>query len=217
LNSPLNVAWISVKDWYRILQEDGVTHNSKDTDSPAALLPTKLEENYLDVVFEDSYSLSRTFGLSPEQKSFLFKILQTLLPNKERLIRLGKVQSAACTFCEAAEDNTAHLLSCPQGSEVTSPLLRCIKTHVDNIIHQNIMLLNIPCSESLELPLVWLLSTCLMVVWEERQAGKIARLASCRAELEARLQVLKHTRRMHYTLQNSSLMLEEMLNLHFRE
>ena len=115
---------------------------------------------------------------------------QSLLPNKERLTRIGKVPSPACTFCEAAEDNTAHLLSCPQGSEITCPLLRCIENHVDNITHQNIVLLNIPSSESLELPLAWLVSTCLMVVWGERQAGRIARLASCRAEIEARLLVL---------------------------
>ena len=54
-----------------------------------------------------------------------------------------------------------------------------------------------------------------MMVWEERVLGRVARLASCKAELYARLQVLKQTKWKNYTLQNSAVLLEEMLNLHF--
>ena len=77
------------------------------------------------------------------------------------------------------------------------------------------MLLNIPTSESMKLHVAWLVSTCLMMVWEDRVAGRVARLATCQAELKARLLVLKHTRWKYYTLHNSALLLEEMLNLHF--
>ena len=41
-------------------------------------------------------------------------------------------------------------------------------------------------------------------IWEERQAGCVARLAQCQAELQARLCVLKHTRWKH----NSAMFLE---------
>ena len=133
------------------------------------------------------------FGLAPEHKAFLFKMVQSLLPNRERLARVGKVQSPACTFCENQEDNLAHLLTCIQGSEVTIPLVRCLAEQDGNLSPQNLVLLNISVSESMELPVVWLLSTCLMMVWEERVAGRIARLNNCKAELEARLIVLKHT------------------------
>ena len=132
------------------------------------------------------------------------------------LARVGKVQSPACTFCEAQEDNLAHLLTCIQGSEVTYPLVRCLAEQDGNISPQNLVLLNISVSESMELPVVWLLSTCLMMVWEERVAGRIARLNPCKAELEARLIVLKHTRWKHYTLHNSAVLLEDLLNLYFR-
>ena len=140
---------------------------------------------------------------------------QSLLATKERLARLGKVHSPACTFCQAQDDNILHLLSCTQGSEITTPLTRCIAEHVGNISPQNLVLLNFSTTESMELPVTWLLSTCLMMVWDERVAGRTARLTTCQAELQARLIVLKHTRWKHYSLQNSAVLLEDMLSLHF--
>ena len=215
MNTPLNVTWITVKQWYTLMLEKGVTHTCDDPSAPAVMIASKVEETNPEVDMAATYRLARKFGLSPEQKTFLFKMLQSLLPTRERLARVGKVQSPACTFCSAPEDNTAHLLSCTQSTAVTSPLLRCLSDHADNITPQKIVLLNIPTAESMELPVAWLVSTCLMMVWEDRVAGRVARLATCQAELKARLLVLKHTRWKHYTLHNSALLLEEMLNLHF--
>ena len=142
-------------------------------------------------------------------------MVQSLLPTRERLARVGKLQSPACTFCEEQEDSLAHLLTCIQGSEVTDPLVRCLAEQDGNISPQNLVLLNISTTESMELPVVWLLSTCLMMVWEERVAGRIARLNKCKAELQARFILLKNTRWKHYTLHNSAVLLEDLLNLHF--
>ena len=185
LNTALNVTWINVQQWYRILQEKGVTHTSDDLAVPPVLIASKLEEDHPEEDFQAPYALARQFGLSPDQKSFLFKLLQSLLPTRERLARLGKVQSPSCLFCEAEEDNTSHLLSCPQGLAVSAPLLRCLAVHVPNITPQNIILMTIPSTESMELPLIWLVSSCLMMIWEERQAGWVAYLVRCQAELQA--------------------------------
>ena len=95
-NTPLNVAWVTVKQWYDLLMEMGVTHTSEDINSPPVIIPSKLEEKNPEVEFSTPYHLSRIFGLSPEQKSFLFKMLQSLLPNRERLHRIGKIQSSDC-------------------------------------------------------------------------------------------------------------------------
>ena len=213
-NTPLNVTWITVKEWYRLLLEKGVTHTSDDPSAPALLIASKVELAHPEIA-ADSYLLARKFGLAPEQKSFLFKMVQSLLPNKERLARIGKVPSPACSFCQAQEDTTLHLLSCTQGSEVTALLLRCLADHVPNLTHQNLVILNISLTESMELPVTWLLSTCLMMVWEDRAAGRTARLTNCQAKLQARLIVLKHTRWKNYSLHNCAVLLEEMMNLHF--
>ena len=191
--------------------EKRVTHSNDDPSSPPILM--KFKHPQVDTA--SSYLLARKFGLAPEQKEFLFKLLQSLLSTRERLTRLGKSQSPACQFCDCPNDTTSHLLACPQGIEVTRPLLRCLSTLTESIEPEDIVLLNTTTSESQELPFVWMLSTCLMYLWGERLAGRTARLVNCQAEVKARLLVLKHTRWKHYTLQNSAVLLEDLKNLHF--
>ena len=75
--------------------------------------------------------------------------------------------------------------------------------------------LNFNTTEAMELPATWLIATCLGYVWQERMAGRIARLIACRAELLAKLALLKSTKWKHYTLHNSAVLLDEIINLHF--
>ena len=49
-----------------------------------------------------------------------------------------------------------------------------------------------------------------MQVWNDRM---VSSLVNCKSELKARLLVLKHTRWKHYTLHNSAVLMEEMLEL----
>ena len=95
-NTPLNVTWITVKQWYQLLLERGITHTSDDHDSPPTLIKSRLEESRPDADFSCSYRLSRLVGLSPNQKSFLFKLVQNLLPTRERLHRTRKSPTLAC-------------------------------------------------------------------------------------------------------------------------
>jgi hypothetical protein len=67
----------------------------------------------------------------------------------------------------------------------------------------------------MELPAVWLISTCLMFIWEQRIAGKVARLQAGKAEVQARAALLRRTKWKHYTLHNSAVLLDEIINLHF--
>ena len=110
-NTPLNVTWITLKQWYQILLEKGVTHTCDDQDSPPVLIKSNLEESRLDDDFSLSYRMTRLFGLSPDQKSFLFKLVQNLLPTRERLHRCKKSQSSSCLFCNEEVDLAEHLLS----------------------------------------------------------------------------------------------------------
>jgi hypothetical protein len=214
-NTPLNVAWVSVKQWYQLLLEHGVTHTSDDEDSPPVLFESRFEETNQGVDFLTSYRLSRLFGLAPEQKSFLFKLLQCLLPTKERLNRMGKVPSPSCTFCQDQVDNLKHLITCHSSAEVTSPLLHCLTSQDSTTTPGDVIRLNIHTTESMELPVIWLISTCLMYAWEERVAGRKARLDKCRAELQARAALLRCTKWKHYSLHNSVVLLDELINLHF--
>ena len=180
-NTPLNVAWVTVKQWYELLLEMGVTHTSEDDEAPPVLISSKLEERHPATDFSTPYRISRIFGLSPEQKTFHFKMLQSLLPTRERLHRIGKIQSSSCLYCNDIPDTTAHLLSCTLSSQVSTSLVNCLRNYQPAITFEEITLLKIPVSESLELPLSWLTSTCLSYIWEKRVQGKQAMLDECRA------------------------------------
>ena len=214
-NTPLNLAWVTVKQWYQLLLERGVTHTSEDLDAPPVLIPTRLEESHPNLDFTESYRLSRIFGLTPDQKSFNFKMIQSLLPTRDRLARIGKIGSSNCLYCPELPDSTTHLLACTLSSEVSTPLVNCLSSYSPNITHEDIVLLNIQTTESLELPLAWLVSTCVSFIWEQRVQGKQARLETCRAELLAKMMLLRDTKWRHYTLHNSAVLLEDMINLHF--
>ena len=214
-NTPLNIATVSVKQWYQLLMEMGVTHTSANPNEPPQIIATKLEEKFPGVDLSDSYRLARVFGLSPDQKSFIFKMMQSILPTRDRLARIGKVQSSNCQYCDQIPDSTVHLLTCNYSTEVTTRLQNCLATYLPGITPQDITRLHLPVSESLQLSLTWLISTCLMYVWEQRIAGKAARLDVCRAELFSRLMLLRDTKWRHYTLHNCAVLLEDMLNLHF--
>ena len=95
-----------------------------------------------------------------------------------------------------------------------TPLLNCLKIHADNITPEVLTTMNFKISESLELPFVWLMSTSLLLVWEERLAGKRLDYNTFLAELLARLGILKKTKWKHFNLHNSALLLDEMINLH---
>ena len=108
-----------------------------------------------------------------------------------------------------------HLLSCNYSTEVSTSLLQCLANIEEITTPEEVVNLNIKTSEAVELPLVWLVATCLMYICKERIAGKQARLVKCRTELLARLSIIRQTKWKHYTLHNSAVLLDEMINLHF--
>ena len=168
-----------------------------------------------DLDFSPSYRLARLFGLSPDLKSFLFKMVQNLLPTRERQRRCGRSPSPACIFCADPQGTTQHWFSCPQSIQVTRPLQESLSDHADNITPRHIVTLNIRASESWELPAAWLVATCLKFVWDNRTSGKVVTRSACKAELTARLAILKDSKWKHYNLHNSATLLEETLNLHW--
>ena len=49
---------------------------------------------------QEAYRLLRQKGISVEQKSFLYKLVQELLPTKERASRILRKASPLCTLCQ---------------------------------------------------------------------------------------------------------------------
>ena len=158
------------------------------------------------------YQSSRMFGLSMEQKSFNFKMMQSLLPTRERLARIGKINSSDCLHCPLP---TTHLLSCQLSTEVATPLLACLRSFHPNVSSEDITIFNIETPEPMLLPIAWLISTCLAYIWEERNKGKPALLSGLKAVLLSKINLLRDTKWRHYNLHNCAILVEELINLYF--
>ena len=87
--TPLNPLQLSVRQWYLVLLEKNMTKREVDVEGRTELIPCKVEERNPEVCWAESYRLSRLRGLSPQSKSFLFELIHTLLPSKERLHQLN--------------------------------------------------------------------------------------------------------------------------------
>ena len=112
--TPLSPIHMSVKEWYRFLVERNVTMREVDEEGRRELIPCKIEERNPDFPWSESYRLCRVKGLSPENKSFLFKLLHTLLPSKERLHHLTPTISPLC-WCTSGDQET-YLQQCGRRS-----------------------------------------------------------------------------------------------------
>ena len=82
-HSPLNVAVMSIKQWYQALLEDRVLMNPPTDTSPQSLIPVRVEILSPTIDWPQTWKLVRSKGLDSDLVSFLFKLLHCLLPTKD--------------------------------------------------------------------------------------------------------------------------------------
>ena len=143
-DSPLNPIFMTVKEWYRWLLEKNVVKREVDQQGRWELIPCKVEEREPEVFWAESYRISRLKGLTPGSKSFLFRVLHTLLPSKERLHHLTPQISPLC-MCNTGEyESYLHLFFlCDKNDEAGQALLRCISAYDRNINEEKVLRLEL--------------------------------------------------------------------------
>merc|ERR1712052_43489 len=104
---------LSVKQWQVRLTENMVTHFRDPTTGVASLLPSPAEETWPTHNWPQSRANLNLRGLTPNQRSTLYKLCNDLLTNSERLQRFKLTSSADCTFCKEVDD-PIHFLTCSQ-------------------------------------------------------------------------------------------------------
>ena len=209
--SNLCVEYITVRQWYQILLERGITH-TQEVDAPPKLIPTKFEALNPNIDVENVYRLGRLLGLNPDQKSFAFKMIQNLLPTRERLFRIRKSAAPHCVFCLHLElDDFEHFFQCQKYANVMQPVRDCLEKVLPNVSVSKLASLSYNCDESMELPTTWLLITSMMMVWEARKNGRNLKLVEFKADLLAQASLLRETKKRQYPLHNSALILEQMI------
>ena len=131
---------MSVNQWYRHLLETNVTMEKVDDEGRMVSKLCKVEEREPDTNWQLSYYLGRLKGLSPQNKSFNFKMIHQILPVKERVRQILPNSSPSCTLCRASQpESILHaLFSCDFNREADRHLLDLTRIY-DNSITQEKM------------------------------------------------------------------------------
>ena len=195
MKSPLNPVQMTVGQWYVYLLEENVTM-TEDQEGRREAKKCRVEEQKPDMVWGRSYRLARTKGLSPEHKSFLFKVLHHLLPTGERVNRIQPEKSSACRLCRAApEDTLLHAFySCEANKTAAEIMLRCAQVYAPSLTPEGSLYLELEVQDPFALPTVTILVTGLELIWCNRMKSSVTNIASMKAELEARAGLLQQTR-----------------------
>ena len=86
-----------------------------------------------------------------------------------------------------------------------------MKNYLGQVSFSKLTVIDMQLSESLELPVVWLLSKSLMIIWESKVSKKTITWIQAKAEIEADASLLNETRWKFYGLHNAAVVLEEIL------
>ena len=116
--TPLNPLMMTIKEWYRFLLEKNVTMRELDQAGRSELIPFKVEMREPNVCWSECYRICRLRGLAPDDISFLFRLIHTLLPSKERLLHLTGQGSSLCWSNSGETEDYSHLFcGCTKNTE----------------------------------------------------------------------------------------------------
>ena len=191
--TPLNVAQMTEKQWYKVLLEAKVT--MVESEDRQVLIPCRAEVKNPEFDWISTWPKIRLPGLGAELTSFMFKVLHDLLPTQERVARTSQSVSGSCKFCvmNVEEDLVHALVRCAGNQGVGQAVLHCLPLD-DAIDDLKVLKLQIELEDSLHFPAVWFLSVAWNSIWESRRLGKRPELYKVRADLEAKVSLLRETR-----------------------
>ena len=195
VNSPMNIARMSTKEWYRVLLEDQLLMSQPTENNPAQLLPTRVETLSPENDWPEIWRLARISGLSSQLTSFLFKLLHGLLPTQDRVD--DGDQPGHYQHCHDEVEDPLHALFFCHLSQVAGlGLLGYAQKTVPNLSPEAAIKLDIGAalSDKEELATVCLLATGWMYIWEARSQKKRVTLYKMRAEVEAMITILRKSR-----------------------
>ena len=160
------------------------------------LIKTRVESASEEIDWGITWRRTRSRGLGSEVMSFLWKMINNILPTESRLARILPNSVEFCKFCpdQLSADLPHCLIKCVQTKEVGSWLVSVIRQQDDTVNENKLVKLDFICEENLEFPLVWLIGQTLHHLWENRVSGKVANMVMTRTMLEHKIALLRETR-----------------------
>ena len=207
-STDLNISTMSLKQWYTLLLEDKILMNDE---TPAELLPVRPEVLHPNTDWEQVWKIVRTKGLGSELVSFQYKMIHQLLPTQERIARIGlhEGQPGLCLLCRLeAEDLVHSFFDCTKNIQVGLALLGCVQQVVPGLSAEAAVLLDLGSAlpQDENLAILCILTTGLKYIWETRLAKKVVSTFRMRAEIEAKVAILRKSRH-----QGSAIIITELI------
>ena len=191
----LNISKMSSKQWYKVLLEREVTHVK--VNSVSVMAPLKVEIIAPGINWEGTRSLLTCKGLPSAEASFLWLMVNNLLPVPTRLFRMkiGNPPTELCVLCDnLSKGDLIHcLLRCPFNEEVSSYLLQELSKFVLIAKDEDIVYLDIDAGQE-QLAVVFLIGHILSRIWKSRMEKKKCSLPTIRSSLEAEINILRKSR-----------------------
>ena len=194
---PLNIAFLSTKQWYRLLLERVVLNSPATDNEPERLLPVRCESLQPDSNWSYAWHLTKTPGLPSNTSSFLFKLLHLLLPTQDRVHRIGvegNSNRGQCLSCKTDSDSIQHsFFSCSKTSEAGLAALGWARAVVPELTQEQAVRLDVGVTvlgREEELVLTTILGISLQFIWEARIKKKRVETYEVRSELEAAVSLL---------------------------
>ena len=204
---PLNIANMSIKDWYRVLVEDRVLMAPATDSVPATLLPVHIEACNPAYNWPLTWQRARMRGLPADLASHLFRHLHGVLATQDRVARLGGNRGnrapGVCRLC--LPDCTENLFHCYYGCSNNCAAAQALLTAAQRLCcpgltAQASLFLQGDIAEHYELPFVFLLSVGFKYIWDSRKLGKAVNRKEIKAELMARNYILANSKYRHVSL-----------------
>ena len=193
--TPLNIMKMTEKQWYQLYLEDFCTMEEQEN-AQRCFIPTRNELSSPSTDWETSWRLARLKGLGPENTTFLFRLGHKLLVTKERQNRTNPTNSPICTAagCRDSVENLEHaLFQCQANKNVGTALMLTLRLSHPALTVESALRLELDVTVEEELPLVWLLAATLLSIWEQRLSSNRVQPYLVRAQLEAKVNILRNT------------------------
>ena len=197
-----DVSVMTARQWYYFLLNKEVLMETpfQDVNSPDQIqnkyTPCKSEIRNPDIDWTNTWRLSRLKGLDSSQTSFLWRLLHQILPTQEKLSKIHPNTSPLCRHCQDnMTENLSHaLFYCDFNKHVSQALVDTLASCQAGNTIPHILTLNFSVEEEKELPVVWVTTNFLQKIWELRKEKKRCDLIRIRAELEAKVNLLRETK-----------------------
>ena len=212
MNSSVDIGNMSEKEWYTVLLEDQCTMEQVGGD--AKYIPCNVEKKSPHRSWDECWRKARLPGLGPENVSFLFKLMHNSLVTQERLSRTSPNIRPTCKFpgCPGTdtEDRCHALYHCPGNNDVGKCIFRSISNFVPGLEIEDAITLDFHVDDPLELPVVWALAVAWSSLWDLRQKQTRPQLYMVRAQMEAKIALLRECRRFSIILETIDTIIENL-------